>query len=381
MAVSGKNNDKLAAEVRLDIIRQKTEDELNAHPVYSEFFAQFNRASVDTFIRNYALRKAFYLTSGADFTEPSTARTLRYRLIAEQALWTIQQKKLFNLQCYWRAEQIALRGIEHSSQFLLLSANIQYCPYISTVSRVEIDLYINFLKSGKASLNTDFYNWQDYESFKAACTGGPEDETICDGTSGHLPSWYAWYDQYMATGNLLHLPDLRGAKEKKYRSVARQHHLDKMKKNVHPQHIDTRPYLSTFDTEVMDSFIRRFEDKNTHRYFKAVEAFQEEINDQPELDKTFEKLKHAGKEICIRSNSDWRRALMQAAEEYELNQVAEMLPVVYEEYLSMVESGLNFNMNPLEKRRIEHAFNVCETARRQILEGRKLLGEPVNFLF
>lgn len=381
MKVSGTKNERLAEEIQADIIRQRTEDELNNNPVYRDFFSQFNRASVETFIRNYAHRKAFYLTYGSDFIKHSSQREHRYRLIAEQALWTIQQKKLFNLQCYWRAEQITLKGIEHSSQFLLLSANIQYCPYISSVSRVEIDLYVNFLKSGKASLNADFYNWQDYESFKAAHLASDGEELSGTDSGEQLPAWYAWYDQYMATGNLLDLPDIRGAKEKKYRSVARQQRLERMKKiGITPQ-IDTRPYLSTSDSAVMDSFIRRFEDKKIHRYFKAMESFQEEMNELPELDKTIEKLKNAGKEISIRSNSDWKRALMQAAGEYELNRVAEILPAVYEEYLIRLENGLNFPMNPLEKRRVEHAFNTCESARNQILEGRRLIGEPLNFQF
>jgi len=381
MKVPGTKNERLAEEIQADIIRQRSEDELNNNPVYRDFFSQFNRSSVETFIRNYAQRKAFYLTYGSDFIKQNAQWDLRYRLIAEQALWTIQQKKLFNLQCYWRAEQITLKGIEHSSQFLLLSANIQYCPYISTVSRVEIDLYINFLKSGKASLNSDFYNWQDYESFKAAHLSGEDEKQSGPDSAEYLPAWYAWYDQYMATANLLDLPDIRGAKEKKYRSLTRQHTLDRMKKSVGHQHIDARPYLSTSDSTVMDSFIRRFEDKKIHRYFKAMESFQEEMNELPELDKTIEKLKNAGKEISIRSNSDWKRALMQAAGEYELNRVADILPAVYEDYLVRVENGLNFPMNPLEKRRVEHAFNVCEAARKQILEGRQLSGEPLNFQF
>ena len=46
--------DKFEEEIRVEIIRQQTEEELRSQSVYQEFFKQFNPHSVDSFIKNYA---------------------------------------------------------------------------------------------------------------------------------------------------------------------------------------------------------------------------------------------------------------------------------------------------------------------------------------
>ena len=250
--------EKFEEEIRVEIIRQQTEEDLRSNPVYQEFFARFNPGSVESFIRNYARRKAFYLTRGQEYITQEEQSSFRYKMIAEEALWAIQQKKLFNLQCQWRAEQVKLKGLEHSTQFLLLSSNIQHCPYVSPVSRAEMELYIKFLRSGQASMVISYDNWQDYEAFKAEYQAGiiPSIDEVED---EQMPAWYRFYDEYMATGPLLDLPDVRGEKENRYRSIARQRQLEEMKRNKEPKPVDSRPYLSIYDTDLVETFVRKYD--------------------------------------------------------------------------------------------------------------------------
>ena len=131
-------------EIQMEIIRQQTEQELRINPAYHLFFMNYNEKSVDAFIRNYARKKATYITKGPSYMKAQEQEQLKYKVIAEEALWAIQQKKLFNLQCQWRAEQVRLKGIEHCAQFQLLSANIQYCPYITPLSKAEVNLYVEY---------------------------------------------------------------------------------------------------------------------------------------------------------------------------------------------------------------------------------------------
>lgn len=372
--------EKFEEEIRTEIIRQKTEDDLRTNPVYQEFFAQFNPTSVEQFIRSYARRKAFYLTRGVEYINQQEKNSLRYNMIAEDCLWSIQQKKLFNLQCQWRAEQIRLKGIEHSTQFQFLSANIQHCPYITPVSKAEIELYIRFIKSGLASLSLSYDNWQDYEAFKAEYQSGTI-TAVDDDVESHMPTWYRFYDEYMGTGSLLDLPDIRGEKENRYRSVARQRKLEQIKMTCRPNKVDERPYLSIYDTDLVKSFVRRFEDRKTQKYCHAVESFQQILDDNIELEDALDTLKQAQAAIPVKSCQDWKLAVTEAARQYELLQVASILPFVHQEYSIRVENGVNFPQSLIDKKREEYAFHLCETARKQIIEGRGILGEPANLKF
>lgn len=378
--MSPRIQEKFNEEVKGELIRLQTEQELRSNPLYHDFFQQFNAASVESFIRSYARRKAFYLTRGREYLQEEEQQMFRYKMLAEECIWAIQQKKLFNMQCQWRAEQVRLKGVEHSSQFQFLGSNIQHCPYITPVSKVELDLFIRFLKSDRAVLNVNYDAWQDYEAIKAEYQSGVI-PSIDDEYEQQIPSWYRFYDSYMGTSALLDLPDVRGEKEKRYRSIARQRQLEHIKSHGSVRELDDRPYLSVHDSVVFESFVRKFEDQLTFRYCKAVESFQRQLEEQIGLDEALEKLRSANVSISIKANSDWKSAIVDAAKQFEFAQIADLLPAILEEYHFRLENGINFPQSLMDKKRCEHAFQVCENAKRQILEGRKILGEPENMRF
>lgn len=371
--------EKFEEEIRLEIIRQQTEEDLRSNQIYQDFFGQFNAASVDLFIRNYARRKAVYLTRGPQYLSQKEQQGIRYKVMAEDAIWAIQQKKLFTLQCQWRAEQVKLKGIEHTTQFLLLSANIQHCSFITPVSRAEVELYMAFLRSDAGHQVQGFDNWQDYEGFRAEYENGsiPGFEE----TGDTIPAWYKFYDEHHGTASLLELEDIRGEKEARYRSLSRQRQLEDVRSKQPSGVQDERPYLSIFDAEIVESFVRKFEDKKTLKYCKAVEQFQQSMDDQMEVDDALETLRNAAVPVPVKSSGDWRVALIQAAQRYELEQVAQLLPAVHQEYTFRVENCINFTQSIVDKKRGEYAFQLCELARQQILEGRSIAGENRDFNF
>jgi hypothetical protein len=372
--------EKFEEEIRVEIIRQQTEEDLKSNPVYQEFFNQFNPHSVESFIKNYARRKALYITRGQEYLNLQEQSDLKYKMMAEEALWAIQQKKLFNLQCQWRADQIRLKGVEHSTQFLSLAANIQHCPYISPVSRAELDLYIQFLKSGNARQVFGFDNWQDYEAFKTEAESGyiPGIDSTND---EHMPAWYRFYDEHMGTAHLMDLQDYRGEKENRYRSIARQKQLDNIRRQESKKLNDSRPFISIFDVTLVESFVKKFEDKKTLKYCRAVESFQLQMDEQIELEDAIETLRSAGTKVSIKANADWKEAVIDAARQWELSQIAEALPAVHQEYAFRMENGINFPQSLVDKKREEYAFTLCEMAKQQILDGRKILGEPEDMKF
>lgn len=371
--------EKFEEEIRLEIIRQQTEEDLRNNQVYQEFFSRYNAASVDLFIRNYARRKAVYLTRGPQYLSRKEQQGIRYKVMAEDAIWAIQQKKLFNLQCQWRAGQVKLKGIEHCTQFLLLSANIQHCAFISPVSSAEIQLYMEFLRSDKGQQLQGYDNWQDYEGFRAEYENGsiPGLEEVAE----TIPAWYKFYDECHGTHTLLELEDIRGEKENRYRSLARQKHLDEIRSKQPSASQDERPYLSIFDMEMVESFVKEFEDKKTLKYCRAVEQFQQSLDDEMEVDDALETLRNAVVNVPVSAHADWRAAVIQAAMRYELDQVAVLLPAVHQEYTFRLENCINFTQSIVDKKRGEYAFQLCELARQQILEGRVIAGENRDFNF
>ena len=371
---------KFDEEIKAEVIRQQTEDELRSNPIIQNYFSTFNEQSVEGFIRNYSRKKAIYITKGPVYINIKEQQDLRYKLMAEESLWAIQQKKLFNLQCQWRAEQLKLNGIEHSAQFQILSANIQHCPYITQVSRNELDLYIKYLKSGNVGDLFWFDSWQDYESFRIDYQH-QQSRDDNDILANRIPAWYSFYDYHMGTDALMNLEDIRGEKELKYRSLSRKRQSEELKQKNLARSIDRRPFINAFDTEAIEQFIKEFEDRKLLKFCRAVEGFNHRIDENMEVEEALETLRCAGEKIPLEASSDWKESVIEAAHNYELGQIAQLLPLVFQEYHFRNENCINYEQSELDKRRAESAFQICELAKKQILLGRLLSGEPEDFNF
>jgi cysteinyl-tRNA synthetase len=140
--------------------------------------------------------------------------------------------------------------------------------------------------------------------------------------------------------------------------------------------------LRNFDSpESSRHLANEISSKTVETMCQAVESFQQNLDDNMELEDALETLKQAQTEIPVRSHPDWKQAVIEAARQYELLQVATILPVVHQEYSIRVENGINFPQSLIDKKREEYAFQLCETARQQIIEGRTILGEPANLKF
>jgi uncharacterized Fe-S cluster protein YjdI len=374
--------EKFDLEIKAEVIRQKTEDELRSNPEMLDYFSHFNEQSVEGFVRNYARKKSVYLTKGPEFMNSTEQEELKYKVLAEEGLWAIQQKKLFNLQCQWRAGQIKLKGVEHSGQFHLLSANIQHCPYITPVSRSEMDLYISYLNSGNVGELFLFDTWQDYDSFKTDhlqhldSTG--ED---FDMLATRIPTWYSFYDFHLGTDVLMELRDYKGEKENIYKNIARKRQAEELRKGNLTINLDKRPYINPFDTAVIEDFIKQFEDKKLLKYCRAVESFNYLFDDYMEVEEAIATLRNAGEEIPLEACADWKVALIHAARQFELNQIARLMPLVFQEYHFRLENCINYEQTEIDKKRAESAFQYCELSKKQILYGRLLSGESEDFNF
>ena len=87
---------------------------------------------------------------------------------AQTCLGNIQQKKLFDKQCQWRAETFTHPAIETTSDFNYWEKNILNCPFIDPITEEDVALYIEFLQEYLGEDLTFLGRWQDYNSYNSS---------------------------------------------------------------------------------------------------------------------------------------------------------------------------------------------------------------------
>ncbi|NJO68994.1 MAG: hypothetical protein HC830_06620 [Bacteroidetes bacterium] len=96
--------------------------------------------------------------------ETSQKKVIRFRENAEKLIKIILQKKLFNLQLLWRAEQIQIKEISFSSEFRFWAEHISDCPFIPPVTQQELEVMKKFygIENYDYILSYSAFEWQDY---------------------------------------------------------------------------------------------------------------------------------------------------------------------------------------------------------------------------
>jgi len=343
-----------------------TEKQLRSDPKYREYFKDYTDSSWESFVRHYAFVKSLASGNKELYVKMQEDKELEFYNNAEEAIWEIQQKKLFNYQCLWRAENVKTEHVEVETDFYYWSRNIKNCPFLEPISDEEFAMYKDFLETNEVNDYFDSFgytDWQDYHTYKDEASG--DEETIS------YPDWYAYYDMRMGTSALLLLPDIRGKKEHFYLRIyyenRRATHLRTQEVNI-----DKRKYLNIYDYEIVRGFIEKFEDKKTLKY---MDAYNSEANksDGIEFEFFIHKLCKIQEVMPIEAHYDWRIAITRAYNKYVKGKVIEQLDAVYGDYKSRISMGIGFAE---EKKGEDDNFR-----KEIIIEARVLNGEPPDLNF
>ena len=316
----------------------------------------------------------------------------RFREQAYTRLWDIQHKKLFDLQCRWRAEQVSLPGVDCTPDFNLLDLAIENCALLDPISPGEFDLYLDFVR-----LTTDFdevldrgydsyyeRNWQDYDGFRLyeqECDQNTPDH-LCRGTAA--PAWYDFHNSRTGHGQLLGLPNLRGAAEKPYLKAYWDHRYaqGEARRAAQPAPADPRPAFLTVEAHdaLQAAFLTQFETPLLRRQKAAYEAQQarEAADEQVDEDFAYLKALDAADTVPLAAAANWRAALRQAVAESQRRQLLECLPLEYDDYLMRQQLGIAHPQAAEPHRRDPRLY---QGRREDLLDGRELLGEPRTFDF
>ncbi len=352
-----------------DAKRREFVNDLLHNERYKKFFSQYSETSVHTFIENYSQQKYFWLRFGPFNKEQYEKRLLAFRDKAEEALMQIQQKKLFNLQCQWRAYQIELPGINSTWDFVAWEHNILNCPLVEPITEKEVDTYIQFLKSLNFSEQLEMFQaWQDYDEMK---------ENYSNDEKGYYPEWYDFFDSRFGTNGLLLLPDIRGEEEQHYRSVNFNEEKQIVANKIASGEIeapkpvvrDTRPRLVYYPYKHCIDFARQFDSNETVELAIAYEREQNTFDNEMDLESALQYLQDAEEVIPIDGYYDWRFAVINAVRKHSAECTAAAIPEVYKEYLFRIQSGLAFDYDIEE---FNSYLQMAENVYGQIVKGKKI---------
>lgn len=358
-----------------DNFRKEIEEDLHNNARYKKFFEQYNPQSIERFIKGYAEKKVQYLEHGPRHKKDAEWYARRFHIEAEERLWEIQQKKLFNLQCQWRAEQVEIPEISICQEFYVWEVMIKNCPFLDPISEEDFELYLSYMESDSVE-DFDrfrFESWQEYDDYKKEYVSQESD------IDSSYPEWYEFYDNRRGTGSLMLLPDTKGEKELFYRNLNWDD--DKAKRIAEGTYKEfippDKPDLYSWENSHIENFIREYEDPELLKLCRYYESSYSYWNDE-NLQDVIELLENAGETIPIESYYDWRKALFVTAKNYRINKVREALNDVYEQYLLQEQLGISHYE---KKGKEKHSVSLVDLVKGQILKGRELNGEPGDLNF
>lgn len=382
-----------------------------------KYLEQFNQEALLRSLKSYAWQKARWLADKDHDEYLNDYRLLEDKNKAEECLENIQQRKLFQKQCEWRAELFTHPAIETSDDFRYWEHNILNCPFIDPITSEDIELYIEFMNVYFGENLAFAASWQDYDSY---CTDRPtvlkimneskeeedddeeddelndddynaeeeyyDDEEEEDENSKLMPPWYLFWDERRGAGNYRMLPDIRKPKELVYRILGQDEANEKIKKEMEANPPDRRHFLTLYGSERLIPFIEQYEDPaQRDEILKAYEVYQRIWCDKEE-EKAMYWVKEAWNDLsdCWQNFpiapgiTDWKEALIQTAKNWQHHKLINLIPIVYDEYLFRIDTGIE---HPYDHEQAAIYREFADKAKATILRGRELKGEPRDLDF
>ena len=385
---------------------EQFKDELRTKQMYLDYFEKFDPNSIEEFIDKYAPIKLQMIENQDRYKSGTDYFKARFIELADKYIDMILQKKLFNLQCQWRAGLIQLPLVRICRDFEYWSQHIRACPFIPIITPQEIELCISFLHQ-----EYDFYadaiiignKWQDYEQFKYDESqqgdydeDNDEEEQASFAALG-LPPLYLYFDTYQNTSGLINLPDIRGDKEEQYLAIYRDIEKFKEEQLAAQTPADVAPPVPTvsppyrprlfWSNEDIKTFVETVERQDVidaHTYY--YENYQ--LDSDFDFEECLMYLKDFKEPFPIEAHNDWREAVRLVLLRQTQLKAADMLPYVYETYL--MEFDKPYNLKKIMADKIaSHKYDpqdvfyqVAESFKEYIFIGRKALqgDDDVDYL-
>jgi len=343
-------------------IRVATEEALRTDANYAAFFSTYQQESVETFIPAYAKKKAELMTDGKECSMYDAYRLLYDEENAHGHLWEIQQRKLFELQCRWRAGLIDLPEVRQTYDFEYWGALIERCPFLPPITQDEYERYMQYLHSDAYEQHLVWHNpWQRYDVLVVNSEEGVE---IL------YPAWYEYCDSLMGAA-WKQLPDIRGEEERPFRYAARRARADTGTPAQNNK--DDRPWISANDPKTIETFIRAFESAELIRYYQAVQRAQQRKEADEDIDHVIRHLQKFDEPLPIAEAGDWRKAIFDLAAAMERKVLVRGCERAYDEYVRRQAMNLPQELS-LDDDAQQHEEHDRELMWQELQDGKRILG-------
>jgi len=354
-------------------------EELRNNEVFMKFLERTHPDNRERFIDDYASEKVNWIDWGPNYKKWVEGEDLHWMVDASERLKEIQQKKLFDIQCLWRAEKLEIKQVKLTKDFEYWEDNIFNCPFIDPVSEEDVDMYIQYLEMGEFEDEQWFLDgWQDYEEIKEAYNN--------EDAMRNVPEWYEFHNSRTGLQVYFLLPDIRGGKEKFYMGLWAAEQRRKQKNpipeikendlNEKENTSDRRPFLNYHEKGWMTWFVNTFEDKSTQELFQKFGG-ERNFDDYDEyLQNDMQLLTRADENIPIDGWFDWKEAVHKTADKYRRKKIIQAIPAAFEQYRINIELNIAF-----EEKEVNDIFDWQKWYSDAILRGRELNGEPRDFNF
>ncbi len=366
----GDNKDYLLNE---EEIKNQWRIALKNNPEVVGFFENYFGNAIDDFLDHYINQKFLYHKYSDTYASIYQTNQMYWINEAHDQLESILQKKLFDKNCLWRAEQLEIENVLTTHDFSIWERDIYNCPFIDPISQDDLKLYQDFL----TDTSLDYYDlkcdsgWQEHSDFKNRYLNDNDDDAET------LPAWYEYHNNKTGNGTLLILPDIRGTREDFYLQLYWNDNMNARKKE--PDYVeyvpDQRPYFSVYDEENIKTFIHKFEDSKTKKYHEYYIAASKNAFDHP-LKDTIHEILNTNEVIPVEAHYDIKQAIEIAYNKYQIKKLIEYLPIAYEQYVFNKKMGLNFS-----QKKNNLYVNLRDEYMAKIRKGRVLNGEPDDLNF
>lgn len=357
----------------MTVAEEQIRKQINENIAMQAYLHQFNQAEVNGFMSFYVHKKYMWLNHAERYIGQEDEDALQWVSQATRHLEIIQQKKLFDLQCRWRAEKINIPDVRTTADFIAWEYNILNCPFLEPVTTDDIELYAQYLLLENPDTSNSIYagyeQWQEYDEIIEAYKTNNENR--------NFPEWYDFYNGRRGTGVYMLLPDIRGEKETVYTSLALEQ--EKIESNYTPTSPDTRKSLPYTENDHFNWFVKTFETKQVQELYTAWQWHTRTSDIEEEMQYYIDILMEADEPIPMPANYSWQEAIKQAANSFVNKKTAEALPEALEQYLMKLQ--MNITLTNQEDKMYSTLLWIKDLNEGRILKGRKLSGEPEDFNF
>jgi len=354
--------------------------ELEANATLQQLLERAYPDCRQSFIEDFAKKKVRWAEMGDNAGQLLEQEELQWVEKANDCLDQILQKKLFDAQCLWRAEQVVFDQVAVTDDFRYLEANVRACPFIEPITEADLELYGHYLQSSNFELDQyPVVGWQDHHEIVGAYRS---DE-------GHVPAWYEFHNGRTGLGVYMTLPDIRLPKERLYQNLWYDTVREAKGKEKRANDGAKAPVVSTLPdvpgalTPLVDChrddwmkwFVDTFEDEQTKKVFKSVKGIRNSQHYDRWLESNLMLLSRADRTVPMEGWYDWKEAIHRAADSYSRIRIAETLHEAFEQYRLHIDMGLGFELSSAPPYEQEAGY------RKIILDGRELNGDPRDFDF